>query len=50
MQSRLAANQPAATYYSVKRFIGQQLKSTKDLAASVRYIDHVLSSSIFSSK
>jgi len=50
MQFRLAASQPAATYYSVKRFIGQQLKTTKDLAASVRNIDHVLSPSSFSSE
>ena len=32
---RLAATQPGTTYYSVKRFMGQQLADTKDLASSV---------------
>ncbi|CAL5225668.1 g8531 [Coccomyxa viridis] len=34
---RLAATQPGTTYYSVKRFMGQQLADTKDLASSVAY-------------
>ena len=32
---RLAVTQPGTTYYSVKRFMGQQLSDTKDLASLV---------------
>ena len=32
---RLMTTQPSSTYYSVKRFIGQQLKDTQKLATSV---------------
>jgi hypothetical protein len=35
MPSRLSAAQPYTTYYSVKRFMGQQLKRTKELAELV---------------
>ena len=35
MACRLSAAQPSTTYYSVKRFMGQQLKETKQLAGSV---------------
>lgn len=36
LSCRLAATLPDTTYYSVKRFMGQQLANTKDLASLVR--------------